>query len=81
MSRRTVVFTYRWDEARQAWREITDVAGSGPIVPYPLDDVASLRLDLSECVVRICLLDLPGDEKDALNRALPWRLRDARAPR
>ena len=58
---------------------MTDVQRGPSILLVHGHDVASIRMDLSECVVRICLLDLAGDEKDALNARLPWRLRDQRA--
>jgi len=75
----------RWDDTARTWTPMRDriEPGSGFIAcaDVPADDVTSNHIDQSWAVVMICMLDLPGETKDALNARLPWRLRDARAPR
>lgn len=73
-----------WDDEARMWRVMDDVLGAEAdwIAPFAnVDDVASLELDARDCVVRVCMLDLPGEERDALNARLPWALRDRCAPR
>ena len=47
--------------------------------PHPVDDVASVQVDLSLAVVLISFLPLPGEERDELLGRLGWRLRTQRA--